>query len=342
VKLSNLGNILWQKSFGGTDRDHVTSIIQTTDSGYIFAGDSRSNDGDVSGHHGTSVTKDCWVVKLNNAGLIDWETSLGGTGNDFATSIQQTSDSGYIVAGSSESIDGDVTGNHGSFDKWIVKLNSQGFISWEKSLGGTGNDNATSIEQTTDGGYVIAGYTTSNDGDVTGNQGGQDNWIVKLNNAGIIEWQKTLGGTGDDWANSIQQTIDDGFVVAGTTASVNGDVTGHHGTVTNNDYWVVKLSPVILGVEEIKSSISKIHVIPNPFSQTTKISFSLFQSENISVSIYDIAGRLILNLLDRNLDVGVHQIEWNINENGVANEGVYYLNVSGESFTTSCKLVVVR
>ncbi|MFA5620118.1 MAG: T9SS type A sorting domain-containing protein [Weeksellaceae bacterium] len=105
---------------------------------------------------------------------------MGGSGFDWATSIQQTTDGGYIVAGYSDSNDGDVTGNHGWLDYWVVKLDSTGNIQWQKSLGGSNNDFAYSIQQTTDGGYVVAGYSDSNDGDVSGNHGNSDYWIVKL------------------------------------------------------------------------------------------------------------------------------------------------------------------
>lgn len=111
---------------------------------------------------------------------IEWQRALGGTDYDWASSIQQTSDGGYIVAGWSESTDGDVTGNHGYIDCWVVKLNSNGNIQWQKALGGTERDFAYSIQQTADGGYIVAGFTTSTDGDVTGNHGDYDAWVVKL------------------------------------------------------------------------------------------------------------------------------------------------------------------
>ncbi|GHV33488.1 hypothetical protein FACS1894187_01890 [Synergistales bacterium] len=113
---------------------------------------------------------------------ILWQKSLGGSGNDYAQSIQQTSDGGYIVAGWSDSRDGDVTGNHSrfSYDYWIVKLNSTGGIVWQKSLGGSSYDAAYSTQQTSDGGYIVAGSSTSNNDDVSGNHGYYDYWIVKL------------------------------------------------------------------------------------------------------------------------------------------------------------------
>ena len=170
---------------------------------------------------------------------IEWQKSLGGSGSDIGRSIQQTTDGGYIVVGESNSTNGDVTGNHGDFDYWVVKLSSTGAIIWQKTLGGTGSDNAYSIRQTTDGGYVVAGTSNSNDGDVTGNHGDFDYWIVKLSSTGSIIWQKSLGGSGIDWATSSQQTTDGGYIVIGGSNSIDGDITASLGI---NDYWVVKLS----------------------------------------------------------------------------------------------------
>ncbi|MDR0665109.1 MAG: hypothetical protein LBF86_06275, partial [Helicobacteraceae bacterium] len=172
------------------------------------------------------------------------EKSLGGSDYDYATSIQQTKDNGYTVAGYSYSNDGDVTENYGNYDFWIVKLNANGAIVWQKSLGGSNSDWATSIQQTKDNGYIIAGYSYSTDGNVTGHHGSTDNtdcWIVKLNANGAIEWQKSLGGSDYDYANSIQQTSDGGYIIAGSSYSTDGNVTDHHGSTNYNDYWIVKL-----------------------------------------------------------------------------------------------------
>ncbi|MBW6482294.1 MAG: T9SS type A sorting domain-containing protein [Vicingaceae bacterium] len=236
VKLDSIGTIEWQKSLGGSGYEDAHSIQQTTDGGYIIAGGSNSTDGDVTGNHGSY---DYWVVKLSNTGAITWQKSLGGSGLDFSNSIQQTTDNGYVVAGRSNSTDGDVTGNHGDSDYWVVKLDSMGTILWQKSLGGSGYEDAHSIQQTIEGGYIVAGQSNSIDGNVIGNHGYTDYWVVKLNSIGTIEWQKALGGSGSDWGFSIQQTTDGDYIVAGSSESTDGDVTGNHGYT---DYWVVKLS----------------------------------------------------------------------------------------------------
>jgi len=240
VKFDIGGTIQWQKTLGGSMYDSASSIQQTTDGGYILAGYSNSNDGDVSGNHGSY---DFWVVKLDNSGSVQWQKSLGGNDSDLATSIKQTTDGGYVVCGRTVSGwilgNGDVSGNHGSYDFWVVKLNNNGAIQWQKCLGGSGIDEASSIQQTTDGGYIVGGYSNSINGDVTGNKGSADYWIVKLDNNGAIQWQKSFGSTYNDSAKSIQQTLDGGYIMAGTIAQGNGNVNLFYG---NNDYWVVKLT----------------------------------------------------------------------------------------------------
>jgi hypothetical protein len=236
VKMSATGTIQWQKTLGGSAEDYAFSIQQTADGGYIVAGLTNSTDGDITVNHGDY---DCWIVKLNATGTIQWQKTFGGSLEDVALSIQQTTDGGYIVAGYTKSTDGDVTVNHGGFDYWIIKLNATGTIQWQKTLGGTGQDHATCIQQTADGGYIVAGSSNSYDGDVAENLGSYDFWVVKLDATGTIQWKKSLGGTYSDEAQSIQQTADGGYIVAGNTDSADGDVSGYHGSY---DYWVVKLN----------------------------------------------------------------------------------------------------
>jgi hypothetical protein len=261
VKLSSIGTIEWQKSLGGSGNEGLSSIQLTNDGGYIVAGFSESNDGDVSGNHGD---KDYWVVKLNSSGAIEWQKSLGGTGVEIGSLVQQTNDGGFIVAGNSYSNDGDVSGNHGDKDYWVVKLSSIGNIEWQKSLGGSVEDSTNSIQQTNDGGYIVVGYSFSNDGDISGNHGSSDYWVVKLTSLGILEWQKSLGGTDMEYSPKIQQTIDGGYIVAGESFSNDGDISGNHGS---SDYWVVKLTS--LGILEWQKSLGGIDMEYSPKIQQT-------------------------------------------------------------------------
>lgn len=233
VKLNSEGSIIWQKSLGGSEKDEANSIQQTSDGGYIVAGFSDSDDGDAPGNYGGN---DYWIVKLDGLGNLLWQKRFGGMNTDEAYSISQTTDGGYVIAGYSNSNSGDVSGNHGGFDYWVVKLDADGNLMWQKSLGGSDNDDAYSILQTTDGGFIIAGTSFSGDHDVSYNHGEQDYWIVKLNGSGDLEWQKSLGGSDIDIAYLIRQTTDGGFIVAGNSYSNDGDVIGNHGV-----YWIVKL-----------------------------------------------------------------------------------------------------
>ncbi len=229
--------IVWQKCLGGTADDAAQSVVQTTDGGFAVAGYTNSNDDEVMGNHGG---EDGWGVKLNSSGVLQWQKCFGGIGTDVLNSIVQTTDGGFAVAGITFSSDGDVSGYHGSGDAWVVKLNDTGGIQWQKCLGGTGEEQANSIIQTSDGGFAVAGYTQSDNDDVSGNHGQADEWVVKLNDTGAIQWQKCLGGSLDDDAYSIIQTLDSGYVVAGWTSTENdGDVSGNHGGLS--DEWIVKL-----------------------------------------------------------------------------------------------------
>jgi type IX secretion system substrate protein len=221
VKMDATGAIQWQKTFGGSGLDSVTSVKQTSDGAYIVAGTTNSTDGDVVGNHGGY---DGWVLKLNATGTIQWQKTLGGSNWDGTQSIQQTTDGGYIVAGYTGSIDGDITLNHGGTDYWIIKLNTIGTIEWQKAFGGTGQDYAWSIQQTVGGGYIVAGESNSIDGDVTGNLGSYDYWVIKLDATGTMQWQKSFGGSYVDGATSIQQTADGGYIVAGNKSSNSEEI----------------------------------------------------------------------------------------------------------------------
>jgi len=189
----------WIRTYGGGGTSNEAySIQQTSDGGYVVAG--------YTVPFGASYM-DAWVLKLDGKGKVQWQKTYGGTSNDVAQSIQQTSDGGYIVAGITQSF-GVVF-----VAAWVFKLDANGNVQWQKTYGGGDLDRANSIQQTSDGGYVVAGWTSSF------GAGGYDAWLFKLDANGNVQWQKAYGGTGDDFANSIQQTSDSGYVVAGWTSS---------------------------------------------------------------------------------------------------------------------------
>jgi PKD repeat protein len=247
VKVSGAGALEWERLMGGPGLDKGRYVQQTSDGGYILVGNSDSNKGGdvIEGRRGDT---DIWVVKVNATGAMQWQHMIGGSSTELAGGIQQTSDGGYILLGSSGSNNFDASGTtYGGLDLWIAKLGATGAIDWQKHLGGNLEDKGYSVRQTADGGYILLGESKSSaSGDVTAANHGAVNsldvWAVKLDSSGGIQWQKLLGGSMDDYGSSIRQTTDGGYILLGSSASSqSGDVTGvRHGT-TGTDLWAVNL-----------------------------------------------------------------------------------------------------
>lgn len=229
--------IQWQKNYGGNNFERATAVKQTPDGGYFVAGYTLSNNGDVTLQKGG---EDYWALKLDNNGNIVWKRTYGGSGDDRCYAGIPTSDGGYILAGTSNSASGDVTNNKGAFDMWIVKLNATGGITWRRNFGGPDDDAAFSIDELSTGGYVIAGESKSQTGDVNGNKGGYDYSIIRISATGGLVWKQSYGGSSDESAKSIQQCSDGSYIVAGETTSNDYDVSNNRG---GSDFWVLRLRP---------------------------------------------------------------------------------------------------
>ncbi len=198
IKTDANGNVIWAKTYGGTNWDEAFSVQQTSDGGYIVAG--RTSSFGAGGG-------DIFLMKTDASGNVQWAKTYGGTGDDVAYSVQQTSDGGYIVAGRTWSF------GAGGYDIFLMKTDANGNLQWAKTFGGTGWDEAFSVQQTSDGGYIVAGYTFSF------GAGSYDAFLIKTDANGNLQWAKTFGGTGWDEAFSVQQTSDGGYIVAGRTSS---------------------------------------------------------------------------------------------------------------------------
>lgn len=234
AKLDASGALEWTLALGGSGEDHVFGLEIATDGGCVVVGMTDSNDGDVNGNHGND---DAWVVKVDAAGALEWQRTLGGTNADLALDVV-ISGTGYLVTGITTSNDGDMTGLHGDQDIWLAQLDANGATSWLHLYGGSAWEHPTSTTPTSDGGWVLGATSASSDGDVAGAHGSWDLWVVKLDAAGVIQWQQTYGGTSFDAITNVFQTSDGGYITSAVTMSNNGDVVGHHGM---NDYWLVKL-----------------------------------------------------------------------------------------------------
>lgn len=288
VKLDAEAEIEWQRCLGGSKDDYARDVKQTLDGGYILALQTNSVDGNVSGNNGHV---DYWVVRLDDSGEILWQKCLGGYGWEYVRTVHQTSDGGFLVVGSADSEDGDVTGNHGAYDCWVVKLDGTGELQWKKCYGGTSWDTSAGAFSTDDGGFILMCETSSDDGDISFSQGNSDAWLVKIDAEGEILWQKTYGGSNNDGAHNIEPTLDGGLIMLGFTNSNDGDVSGFHGGI---DYWVVKLGDGAVSVKE-SDIANDIHIYPSPNQGllTVEINGRLTDDNTVELALFSVDGRLL-------------------------------------------------
>jgi hypothetical protein len=242
-KLDTTGTISWQKSFGFSGADNGISLIQTNDGGYLFTGVLDVSASNGEGNSKSVLSKkhaggDYWAIKLNTSGEKQWSKFYGGTFTDTPYDVIQTEDNGYLIIGSTDSNDVDINNNKGSYDFWIVKISETGTLVWEKSFGGSEIDEARAITKSNDGNYIIVGDTRSNDLDVSDNNGAADLWVIKISTTGSLIWEKSFGGTSFDVGRSISKTQDGGFIISGSSRSADVDVSKNNG---QNDAWILKI-----------------------------------------------------------------------------------------------------
>ena len=243
LKFDSSDNLQWQKTYGGTDDDRGTDIIQTSDNGFAILGSSKSSDGDVTENNGF---EDLWILKLDDSGNITWEKSFGFSGADSGFSLIQTNDGGYLLTGVLDVSASGGKGNskfstakrHAGGDYWVIKLDASGEKEWSKFFGGTFTDTSYDAIQAENNNYVIIGSSDSNDVDISDNKGTYDFWVLKISEDGNLIWEKSFGGNNFDVGRSINKTLDNGFIISGSSRSANGDVYVNQG---QNDAWILKI-----------------------------------------------------------------------------------------------------
>jgi hypothetical protein len=297
LKIDQQGNLLWQKNLGGTQDDYAYSVTLNNQGEIILVGESKSMNGNVTGHHydtNYGTNNDIWIVKLSTSGSIIWEKCFGGALEETAYSIDNCTHGGYYVAGTNIGDDCDVSGSHGNYDYWVIRISEDGDLLWQKSLGGTTSDNGYCIKTSRNNGCIVSGYSNSGDGNISNHHGAggvlgtNDCWIVRLDSIGNIAWERSFGGSGGEYTNSLILTADNGYAFIGQAAYVNGDVTNIHGKF---DYWFVKLKIDITNIEE--ESIASFACYPNPSNGI----FTFTQPGIIKqVEVFNVFGEQILSI----------------------------------------------
>jgi hypothetical protein len=326
IKTDSVGVTIWARGYGSDDDDYGRAVRETSDGGYVFVGNTNSFGAGSS---------DIYLVKTDSLGNPQWFKTYGNTGTDRGNDVQQTQDGGYIIAG-----DIFLSGSGGR-DAYLVKTNSDGDTLWTRTFGGNASDIGSSVSLTNDDGYILTGYTESF------GAGSRDVFLIKTNSFGMQLWSRTYGGTEWDWGKSVQQTLDGGYVIGGYTDSFGNG---------NRDFYMIKTNSAgYLGIETGGTDESGIPVayslsqnFPNPFNPMTTITFEIPGNadgrELLSLTIYDIRGKLVRELINSTLKPGKHLVVWDGLDDGgrKVQSGLYlYRLKTGESFLTR-KMTVLK
>lgn len=308
IKTDALGNTLWTKIFGGTNPQDGQAIKQTTDGGYIIGGNTATLDTN-------GFDYDIWLLKTDSKGDTIWTKTFEVTRRDRCSAVEQTADGGYVIAGTTDSYD------VGRADVFLIKTDSNGDIFWTKTFGGEYFDWGNSVQQTSDGGYIIAGQTYSYGG------GSIDIWLIRTNASGDLLWTKTFGGPETDEGGSVRQTSDGGYIIAGETESPDYDY----------DVWLIKTAP-----ETPQGAIPSFRLqqnYPNPFNSMTRVRYSIFSRQFVSLDIYDLLGKHVATLVNAQKPVGDYTVEFNpIN----LASGIYFYQLKVGDFKQARKMILIK
>ena len=287
VKLDNKGKEQWQQSYGGEYADLLRSIEATADGGYILGGYSNSPQSGDKSNVNYGEGGDYWIVKIDGKGTIEWQQTIGGDKDDQLYALHQTSDQGYIVAGSSNSgvSNSKNKTNTSGTDFWVLQLDTLGNIVWQQTYDFGKYDIVTSLVENDDHTFLIGGHAQSENKNGKDPESVNDYIALKISPTGEKLWEKTVGSSGEDILKKVIETRDGGYVMAGTS---DGKASRDKNSgVGNKDFWVVKLRD-----KDKKTTTAKtgVEAFPNPTAQFTNIVVG-FDYDNGTARVYDLAGR---------------------------------------------------
>ena len=311
-KIDQEGNLEWENTFSGEANDNGMFLQLTPDGGFIIAGGREFYGSDI----------DVLLIKTDQNGILMWDNVFDISDFDLATSILQTEDEGYIIAGLSET---DTTSNA---DALLIKVDEDGDLEWFNTYGGSEDEMAFSVIQTDDGDYFVAGFTESF------GAGNRDVWLFKTDENGNLIWDITLGGSEEDLAYSIQQTNDDGFIIAGYTESYGAG---------NNDAYLIRFGSEVGVNDHLLPNVNDQHYLysnyPNPFNPETMISYQLPADSKVDLKIFNIKGQLVETLVNDFKPAGEHSIVWNA-ENQAS--GIYFYKLKAGNFEKNRKMILIK
>lgn len=315
LKTNASGDSLWSTTYGGLYNEIAFEAQATSDGGYIIAGYKQ-----IQGY----TNADVWLLKIYSNGEEEWSQTYGGDYGELAYSVQETADAGFILSGYTRSF------GSGGDDVYLIKTDMYGDTLWTKTFGGASNDAGNSVFETAEGDFIVCGntFSFSEDGDM-------DLWLIKTDISGYTLWTRTYGGTGAELGYSVIESFDGKLTACGFTSSYGAG---------NKDVWLLHLDANgQVGIDEsINPTSSNIELkqnYPNPFMGSTTIEYFVPTSGLVSLNIYDLTGRQVSTLVNKQEQVGSHSVQFN--DKGLE-EGIYYYHLQSGHLHATKKFILSK
>jgi hypothetical protein len=333
--ISPSGEIIKSAVFGNDLQNEAPDAIETQDGGFFLTTFTSSTNGMVEGtYHGGMA--DVWALKLDSNLTIEWQMLYGGSGWDSGTRGILEVLEGYVFLASTDSNDGDVSGYNGGFrDIWVVRIDLEGNIIWQRCLGGSDSEYSWNLLQTENDGFMIFGYTSSNNGDVSGNysfSGWTDIWMVKLSSSGELEWQQCFGSYGKETVLSgVIKKSDHNWVIAGSADYNSNDVNCNLNFLYVEDYWVFEIKDTTTGFNAIPATVGGLKVYPNPARDYVVFELNEKPTNSI-IQIVNVFGEQVESLL-----IKAEKTVWDTRD---VQSGIYFYKLEIASKVISGKIVL--